>query len=47
MLPEYGVVWLEAPESAIQSVAGVGGVSSMELKELTRDCGSHSPYHSV
>jgi hypothetical protein len=24
MLPEYGVVWLEAPESATQSMAGVG-----------------------
>jgi hypothetical protein len=25
MLPKYGVVWLEALESATQSVAGVGG----------------------
>jgi hypothetical protein len=24
ILPEYGVVWLEASESAIQSVAGLG-----------------------
>jgi hypothetical protein len=24
MLPKYGVVWLEAPESATQSVVGVG-----------------------
>jgi hypothetical protein len=44
MLPEYGVVWLEAPESATQLVAGV---SSMVLKELVRDCGSHSPNHGV
>jgi hypothetical protein len=28
MLPEYGVVWLQAPESATQSVAGMGGVTS-------------------
>jgi hypothetical protein len=41
------MVWLEAPESATQSVAGAGGVSSMVLKELARDCGSHSPNHSV
>jgi hypothetical protein len=44
MLPEYGVVWLEAPESATKLVAGV---SSMVLKELVRDCGSHSPNHGV
>jgi hypothetical protein len=47
MLPECGVVWLEAPESVTQSVAGVGGVSSMVLKEPARDCGSHSPDHGV
>jgi hypothetical protein len=47
MLPEYGVVWLEGPESATQSVTGVGGVSSMVLKEPTRDCGSHSHDHGV
>jgi hypothetical protein len=40
MLPECGVVWLEASESATQSVTGVGGVSSMMLKEPARDCGS-------
>jgi hypothetical protein len=47
MLPKYGVVWLEAPESATQSVVGVGGVCSMVLKEPTRDCGFHSPDHGV
>jgi hypothetical protein len=47
MLPEYGVVWLKAPESATQSVTGVGGVSSMVQKEPTRDSGSHSPDHGV
>jgi hypothetical protein len=47
MLPEYGVVWLEAPESATQSVMGVGAVSSMVLKESARDCGSHSLDHGV
>jgi hypothetical protein len=47
MLPEYRVVWLEAPESTTQSVVGMGGVSSMVLKESVRDCGSHSLDHSV
>jgi hypothetical protein len=47
MLPEYGVVWLEAPESATQSVAGVERVSSMVLKEPARNCGSPSPDHDV
>jgi hypothetical protein len=47
MLHEDGVVWLEVLESATQSVAGVGGVSSMVLKEPARDCGSHSPDHGV
>jgi hypothetical protein len=41
------VVWLEAPESATQSVAGMGGVSSMVLKEPVRDYGSHSSDHGV
>jgi hypothetical protein len=47
MLPECRVVWLEAPESATQLVASVGGVNSMVLKEPARDCGSHSPDHDV
>jgi hypothetical protein len=47
MLPRYGVVWLDAPESTTQLVAVVGGVSSMVLKELARDCGSHSRDHDV
>jgi hypothetical protein len=47
MLPKYGVVWLEAPELATQSVVDVGGVCSMVLKEPTRDCGFHSPDHGV
>jgi hypothetical protein len=47
MLPGYGVVWLEARELATQSVAGMGRVSSMVLKEPTRDCESHSPDHDV
>jgi hypothetical protein len=47
MLPECGVVWLEASESATQSVTGVGGVSSMMLKEPARDCGSHTPDQGV
>ena len=41
------MVWLEAPESATQSVTGVGGVSAIVLKEPARDCGSHSPDHGV
>jgi hypothetical protein len=47
ILPEYEVVWLKVPESTTLSVAGVGGVSSMVLKESVRDCGSHSPDHGV
>jgi hypothetical protein len=47
MLPEYVVVWLEAPESATQLVTSMGGVSSMVLKEPARGCGSHSPEHST
>jgi hypothetical protein len=31
------VVWLEAPESATQSVTA-GGVKAMVLKELVNDC---------
>jgi hypothetical protein len=38
---------LEAPESATQSIVGVRGVSSMVLKKLARDYGSHSPGHDV
>jgi hypothetical protein len=41
------VVWLEAQESATQSVTGVRGVSLIMLKELATDCGSHSPDHGV
>ena len=36
-LPASEVVWLEAPESATQSVTA-GGVKAMVLKELTNDC---------
>jgi hypothetical protein len=35
------VVWLVAPESATQSVMSVGE------QKPSRDCGSHSPNHSV
>jgi hypothetical protein len=34
------MVWLEAPESATQSVT-TGGVKAMVLKELANDCWSH------
>jgi hypothetical protein len=36
-LPTSEVVWLEAPESATQSVTA-GGVKAMVLKELAHDC---------
>jgi hypothetical protein len=36
-LPVSEVVWLEAPESATQSVT-TGGVKAMVLKELANDC---------
>ena len=41
-IPASGVVWYEAPESAIQSVL-TGGVSPMVLK----DCASAAWSHSV
>jgi hypothetical protein len=41
MLPGYEVVWLEV----LESVAVVGGVSSMVLKEPVTDSGSHSHDH--
>jgi hypothetical protein len=40
-------VWLVAPESATQLVMGVGGASTIDLKEPTRDCRSHSLNHGV
>jgi hypothetical protein len=36
-LPASEVVWLEAPESATQSVTA-GRVKAMVLKELANDC---------
>jgi hypothetical protein len=36
-LPASEVMWLEAPESATQSVTA-GGVKAMVLKELANDC---------
>jgi hypothetical protein len=36
-LPASEVVWLEAPESATQSVT-VEGVKAMVLKELANNC---------
>jgi hypothetical protein len=44
MLPESGVIWLEAPESATRS-ATAGGVNAMVLKELANDCWSYDPFH--
>jgi hypothetical protein len=43
----WGVVWLDAPESTTQSVIDGGGVSVIVLKELSRECWSHSPVHGV
>jgi hypothetical protein len=36
-LPAFEVVWLEAPESATQSMTAEG-VRAMVLKELANDC---------
>jgi hypothetical protein len=36
-LPTYEVVWLEVPESTIQSVIA-WGVKAIVLKELVNDC---------
>jgi hypothetical protein len=41
------VVWLVAPELATQSTTDVGGVDVVELRQLVRDCGSHSLNHDV
>ena len=41
-IPALGVVWNEAPESAIHSVL-VGGVSPMVLKDCARAAWSHPP----
>jgi hypothetical protein len=38
MLSDVGVVWLEAPESGIQSVMARGGRSVMVLKVLASCC---------
>jgi hypothetical protein len=38
---------LVAPESATQSVTGVGGAGAVELRQLVRDWGSYSPNHGV
>jgi hypothetical protein len=40
-------VWLVASESATQSVTNVRGAGAVELKELVRDCESHSANHDV
>jgi hypothetical protein len=41
-IPASGVVWNEAPESAIHSVLA-GGVSPMVLKDCARAAWSHPP----
>jgi hypothetical protein len=41
------VVWLVAPELATQSTTDVGGADVVELRQLVRDCGSHSLNHDV
>jgi hypothetical protein len=43
----WGVVWLVEPESATQTVTGVGGVCVVELRQPMRDYGSHSPNHGI
>ena len=41
-IPASGVVWYEAPESAIHTVL-TGGVSLMVLKDCARGAWSHPP----
>jgi hypothetical protein len=36
-----------ASKSTTQSVTGVGGAGAVELRQTTRDWGSHSPNYSV
>jgi hypothetical protein len=38
---------LVAPESATQSVTGMGGADVIEMRQLARDCGSHSLNYDV
>ena len=43
-IPASGVVWKEAPESAIHSVlTGPGGISPMALKDCASAAWSHPP----
>ena len=42
-----GVVWKEAPESAIQSAEEAGGVGVVALKDPAGDAGSHPPAHEA
>jgi hypothetical protein len=44
---DRGGVWLVAPESAMQSVAGMGRADAVELRQPTRDYESHSSNHGV
>jgi hypothetical protein len=41
------VVCLVALKSATQSVTSMGGVDAVELRQLARDCGSHSLNHGI
>jgi hypothetical protein len=43
MLSAYGVVWMEVPEYAPQSVTEARGCRVIVLKELARDCHSQLP----
>jgi hypothetical protein len=47
MWPQWGVVWLVAPESTTQSVRGLGGAGAVELRQPVRNCESDSPNHGV
>ena len=42
-IPTSGVVWKEAPESAIHSVVLTGGVRPMALKDCANAAWSHPP----
>jgi hypothetical protein len=45
MLPGWGELWYGWTHQSPQSVTDGGGVSAMVLKELARNCLSHSPVH--
>jgi hypothetical protein len=47
MWPRWGVVWLVVPKSATQSIMRVRGAGTVELRQPSRDWGSHLWNHGI